>query len=137
LVIPEMNDSDSATESSSVGKKCSLVVGVNGSKSLPSLPRLEHAEDDARKIDLRLHDEVCGFILSSKVLSGELATIQNVKDSVARLIRENEAGATGNLLLFYFVGHGYPVETSTGDIEIFLVTDDFNRDTAIYQSDHC
>jgi branched-chain amino acid transport system substrate-binding protein len=129
--MSRIDDSNSATGPASLGKKYALVVGVNESAGVLSLSPLKYAETDAQKIYLHLNHQVCNFAFSPQsYLVGNSATTQRVQEAVANLISQC---TREDLLLFYFIGHGYPVRINGGDHDDFyLVTADFNPNTAKY-----
>jgi len=121
-------DSDHSAESASFeGKKHALVIGVDTSPSAPGLAPLKYAETDARGMGWLLSREESNFAFPSPVLVGEDATTQNVRQAVIHLIEQRNQE---DLLLFYFLGHGYPLHNSNGDVEIYLVTADFDPEVA-------
>jgi branched-chain amino acid transport system substrate-binding protein len=108
-------------------KKYALVVGVNTSTRVLSLPSLKYAETDAQGMGWLLRRKECGFAFPDPVLVGDEASTQRVRQAVYHLV---EQVSREDLLLFYFIGHGYPIVTDRGDPEIYLVTSDFDPSLA-------
>jgi len=120
-----MNGGSSAVESplENERKKYALVVGVNKSVSVHSLLALQYAESDAKGIGHLLKRRECNFAFPSGLLIGETASTQSVCRAIIHLI---DGKSENDLLLFYFIGHGYPVEIDEGKFEVYLVTSDFD-----------
>jgi len=102
------------------GKRLALVVGVNSApKSL--LPPLQSACRDAEAIAqvLEMH---CHFTLLEPPLLEKQATSAVIKKATLDLMDHSEAD---DFLLFYFSGHGQPMDVEAGRNEVYLGTYDF------------
>ncbi|HEX3641993.1 MAG TPA: ATP-binding protein, partial [Ktedonobacteraceae bacterium] len=117
------NFSEDASFRETEGKKYALVVGINKPDKVHSLPALRYAESDATGIGYLLSRKECNFVFPSGLLIGEAASTQNVRKAITYLI---DGKSENDLLLFYFIGHGYPAEIDEGKFEVYLVTADFD-----------
>jgi EAL domain-containing protein (putative c-di-GMP-specific phosphodiesterase class I) len=115
----------------SVGEIRLVAIGVNAAPSGGGTP-LRWAEADAESIFLALTDEETGTVdkALSVLVVGEAATAANAK----KLLRETMLDCQpDDVLLVYFAGHGYQVESGSRDV--FLVTSDFDQDSILENPD--
>src|SRR6266571_5064198 len=117
------NFSEDASFRETEGKKYALAVGVNKPDKVHSLPVLRYAESDATGISYLLSRKACNFAFPSGYLIGTAASTQNVRKAITYLV---DGKSENDLLLFYFIGHGYLVEIDEGKFEVYLVTADFD-----------
>ncbi len=116
------------SQQSNESNKYALVVGVNQSINMPIIPSpLKYAESNAAGISHLLGRKACDFAFPSGILIGKGASAIDVLGAIDKLTEDK---SENDLLLFYFVGHGYSVEIA-GRVETYLVTSDFNSDLAI------
>jgi len=123
--MPDVNSGSSVTEASQEdeGKKYALVVGVNKAAKVRSLSALQYAESDAIGVSWFLSRKECNFAFPNGLLIGEAASAQNVRKAIISLI-DNKSKK--DLLLFFFIGHGYSLEIAERSFEVYLVTSDFS-----------
>src|SRR5437868_6983139 len=104
-------------------RKLALVVGVNNSNASSGLSSLKYAEDDAREAYHTLRQKACGFTFLDSVLTGDKANTGDVRSAVIRLVDEK---TDRDFVLFYFIGHAFPIKTKEGYSDIYFVTFNFN-----------
>ncbi len=105
------------------GKRLALVIGVDlVPRSLRS--SLRSACKDAREIAQTL-TEHCDFMLLQPPLLDTQATSAVVKQSILNLARRRNVN---DLLLFYFSGHGIPMNVEADRDEVYLGTHDFSEE---------
>jgi branched-chain amino acid transport system substrate-binding protein len=123
-----MNSGSLAAPGFTSGNKYALVVGVNVSLKAPALAGLKYAQTDAVGISWLLTRPSSGFALVDNApLVGAGATTTKVRQAIDSLI----AGKSkDDLLLFYFIGHSYPLLIGENNPEFYLVTSDFNPEQA-------
>lgn len=102
----------------------SLVVGVNG-QPVPGRAELKYAENDAQDMTETLREDFCGFELFRSPLLGKQATSAHLKYAVIKLA---QALQVGDSVLFFFSGHAEALPINAEMDEVYLVTDDFERD---------
>src|SRR5260370_1420573 len=102
------------------GKRLALVVGVNSAPK-SHLPSLLSACRDAEAVAHVLETH-CHFTLLEPPLLEEQATSATIKKAVLDLMEQGEAN---DFLLFYFSGHGQPIDVEAGRNEVYLGTHDF------------
>jgi hypothetical protein len=88
---------------------------------------LEDAERDALNIYSVLQRIEANFI-GPKPLIAEKASTGMILDEIHQLITQAKPQ---DFLLFYFIGHGQPVRNKKGEIDVYIVTHDFNPNIAI------
>lgn len=109
------------------GKKFAIIVGVNSSNTTSYFSTLEAAERDALNICSALQRSEANFT-APKLLMAEKANTTTILDEINRLITQT---TLQDFLLFYFIGHGQPVRNKKGEIDVYIVTHDFNPNNAI------
>ena len=104
------------------GRRLALVVGVNNSSLSPYLPPLRHAEGDADAIAQILAKPELGFSPFQNPLIGAAAESAKVKKAISQMILK---ATDKDFLLFYFSGHGQPMQPENQAEDVYLVTHDF------------
>jgi branched-chain amino acid transport system substrate-binding protein len=123
-----MSSGSLAAASFKSGNKHALVVGVDTSLKAPALAGLRYAQTDALGISWLLTRSPSGFTLVNNApLVGAGASTTNVRQAIVSLLAGKSAD---DLLLFYFIGHSYPLLIGENTPEFYLVTADFNPDQA-------
>ncbi len=102
------------------GKRLALVVGVNHAPG-SLLPLLRSARRDAEMM-AHVLEKCCYFTLLEPPLLEEQATSAAVKKAILRLTQKRNAN---DFLLFYFSGHGQPMDVEAGRNVVYLGTHDF------------
>ena len=102
------------------GKRLAVVVGVNHAPEL-LLPPLHSARRDAETM-AHVLEKHCHFLLLEPPLLEEQATSATVKKAILRLVQQRNVN---DFLLFYFSGHGQPMDVEAGRNVVYLGTYDF------------
>ncbi len=109
---------------SATSRRLALVVGVNHPTMSESLVELKAAESDAQAIAQVLQQPECGFKLAQQLLIGDQATTPAVKRAVNELCKGR---SEDDFLLFYFSGHGLPLNLDERRQDVYLGTADFRE----------
>jgi tetratricopeptide (TPR) repeat protein len=117
-------ESQKPSPGASAGRRLALLVGVNGPPA-PGRAPLQYAADDGRDMAQVLQQKCCGFELFRPALLGEQATTAQVKNAVIKLAQGIQSDDS---ILFFFSGHAEALPIGADLDEVYLVTDDFDRD---------
>src|SRR5579885_2427828 len=116
----ETADAPHPPEEPSRGKRLAVVVGVDHAPNSLQ-PPLHSARKGAEAVAQALKEH-CQFTLLEPPLLDESATSTAIKRMLLRLIQRRSAN---DFLLFYFSGHGIPMDVQAGRNIIYLGTHDF------------
>lgn len=106
------------------GQRIAVVVGVNGSTSFRDKPSLKHACDDANAI-AEVLEQRCDFDVLDEEVIGEYASSNRIMRAIFKLSARR---GKDDFLLFYFSGHGIPVDLGKRYTDVYLVSSDFDLD---------
>ncbi len=122
---------ESVSPAWSARRRIALVVGVNG-PAVPGRDSLKYAEQDAIEMAQVLQD--CGYELFRSPLVGEQATTETVQRALLDLVK---VLTDGDLVVFFFSGHGEPMIVTGGVDDIYFVTHNFDvSDIEFYEQTH-
>ena len=112
-------------------QRFAVVIGVDGGGRAGVLPRLRHAEDDAKAIHRALCDPFTGTFDQSDVrrFIGPDTTVDEIKATLREIMR---GSASSDVLVVYFAGHSLTPEWSQAT-DTYLVTPDL--DLSVLQRD--
>ena len=120
-------------KSTQTENRYAVCIGINTYTTTAHLPVLEYAEADARALDALLAR--LGFSDENrKLLLGVNATLKNINTALEEIILDRPS--ENDLILFYFAGHGKPLQFNEVDEnsdsgasgEVFLASYDFDID---------